>query len=151
MGKFREWLISFCWECLYIGAIASMYTALAFAQPSSLNADVRYFLDNHLEAVLGLSLLGGIVGLLSRMQDPKWRQRASTSGMIITIVSELSFSIFTGVLLVYVGTHQQWDGYLVIISILVGSWLGTKAARIILLWVKGRSDALLKGGHDERV
>ena len=151
MNKFREWVIRFCWECLYIVALIATYSVLAVAQPRSLNADMDYLRDNHLGAVLGLSLLGGIVGLLSRMQDPKWRANASTSGLLITIISELSFSVFTGLLLLYVGIHQQWDGYLVVISILVGSWLGTKAARIILLWIKGRSDVLLKGDRDERI
>lgn len=144
-SKVRDWLVHLCWECLYIVGIIATYSILAVANPVSLNAELHDLINNHLWAVLALSLLGGAVGLLSRLQNPKYRAKATASGLLFTIVSELSFSVFSGLLLLYVGVHQAWDSYMIVISILVGSWLGTKAARILWLWI--RSKVSIGGGN----
>lgn len=153
MTKIARWFVDLCWECILLLLVLFTYTVIAYAQPLALDADLRKVWENSLMTVLTLSTLGGVVGLLSRLRDEHWRSKASSTGLMLAVVGELSFSIFTGLLIYFVGAHSGWQSYTVIVGILLGSWMGTKAARYFWIWINERKSSLgriIMGEKDER-
>lgn len=124
----------FCYECALIFLV--LLTTLSFgAHAGGLNEEFSRIVAEDMSSVIILSLLGGTIGLISRLADPEWLEADSK---ILVVLMELSSSAFTGIVIATIGQHYAVSASGVIAAILLGSWLGTKAIRLIFLWVRSK-------------
>lgn len=150
LPSIKKFFEELCYECLLIALILLIYSVAALAQPLGLDEELRHLWDTSLVTVIALSVLGGIVGLLARMQDKAWRDEAKSDGMFLTVVAELSGSIFIGILIFFGSIHYQWTNYMTVVFVLLGSWLGTKATRLLVVWIRENKANLISLLGDKR-
>lgn len=140
-SQIKQKLINVCYECILIALLLISWGFKVKAQSSLTVADdFQIAVDNGLWVAVALSAFGGVVGLFGRLQDAEWLAKARASSLILSVLSEISFSIFLGVLILFLGSENNMSSYQIISAVLVGSWLGTKAGRLLL--------AYIKTGHD---
>ena len=126
-SQIKQKLINVCYECILITLLLISWGFKVKAQS---------------ELTVALSAFGGVVGLLGRLQDQEWLTKAKTTSLIGAILGEIAFSIFIGVLILFLGTENGMSSYQIISAVLVGSWLGTKAGRLLLAYVKSSHDRI---------
>lgn len=136
-AKIKQKLISICYECVLITLLLLSWGFKVKAQSNLTVADdFQIAVDNGLWVTVALSAFGGVVGLFGRMQDAEWLDKARASSLLLSVLGEISFSIFIGVLILFLGTENEMSSYQIISAVLVGSWLGTKAGRLLLAYLK---------------
>ena len=136
-AKIKQKLIPICYECILITLLLLSWGFKVKAQSNLTVADdFQIAVDNGLWVAVALSAFGGVVGLFGRLQDAEWLDKARASNLILSVLGEISFSIFIGVLILFLGTENEMSSYQIISAVLIGSWLGTKAGRLLLAYLK---------------
>lgn len=142
-SQIKQKLINVCYECILITLLLISWGFKVKAQSELTVADdFQMAVNNGLWVAVALSAFGGVVGLLGRLQDQAWLTKAKTTSLIGAILGEIAFSIFIGVLILFLGTENGMSSYQIISAVLVGSWLGTKAGRLLLAYVKSSHDRI---------
>lgn len=140
-----------CLEVSIIGVTLLCFTITARAQEqgNTLATAFMGLVDDGLWITVMLSLFGGVVGLLGRLRDPRWMESARKSGIFLSVLGELTFSVFAGVFIMIYGKHMEFGNLGILTAILAGSWLGTKAGRLALAYFKehrGKLASMIAGG-----
>lgn len=133
-----------CLEVSVIGITLLLFTLTARAEElgNTLASDFMQMVDEGLWIAVALSVFGGVVGLLGRLRDPVWMERAKQSGIAISVLGEITFSVFTGVIIMFYGKNAEFSNLAILTAILAGSWLGTKAGRLAMSYIKDNRDKL---------
>lgn len=143
-----------CMEVSIIGLTLLLFTLTARAneQGVTLATDFMSLVNDGLWIAVLLSVFGGGVGLIGRLRDAAWMQEAKKSGVMLSVVGELTFSVFTGVLILIYGKSTGLTNLTILSSILAGSWLGTKAGRLAMVYIRSNRDkiaSMIAGGKND--